>query len=255
VRPEAYHLLASRQRDYWWHRARRAMCAAALRRFDLPEQCRWIDVGCGTGGNLGLIDAWRPELVAGVDLSPLALNYACLEAPGARLVRADITRGLPFADAAFDLATIFNVLYHDWVNSEVAVLREVQRVVRPGGLALITEPAFPSLAREMDVAVMGGQRYRLREFAAICRAAGFEVILSSYFTSFGAPMILAIKLSQRLLAVARPKRTAIPLDMRPLNRALNRVLFALAHAEGRAIARGHYFPFGVSLCCLCRKAG
>jgi SAM-dependent methyltransferase len=253
VRPETYHLLAGRQRTYWWHRARRAMCAALLRRQGLREGCRWLDLGCGPGGNLELLQSWHPELVVGMDLSPIALGLAGREAPSARLVRGDITEGLPFADDAFDIATIFNVLYHEWVASELSVLVELRRVLRPGGLALITEPAFPVLAREMDTAAMGSCRYRLAAFRELCRSAGLEVVLGNHFTSFGAALLLAMKGAGRLTAAWRGHETTPAPDMKPVNPLVNQILYGAALMEAQGVVRGLPVPFGTTLICLARR--
>src|SRR5262249_32618986 len=136
-----YDLVAAREDAYWWHRARRAMAAGLLARFGLGPRSRTIDLGCGTGGHLAVSSAVPPTLPAGVDLSPLALDRARRRFPGAPFVRADVTRGLPFRDETVHAVTVFNVLYHTWIADEVPVLRDVARILRPGGLLLATEPA------------------------------------------------------------------------------------------------------------------
>lgn len=253
MKPEAYHMIAARDRDYWWNHARRFMASALLRRYGLAQGCRFLDLGCGPGGNLAMLDALRPSLVAGIDLSPIAIDFARQRAPDARLVRADINAGLPFTAAAFDAVTIFNVLYHSWMPSETAVLNEVFRVLRPGGLALITEPAFSVLEREMDEVAMGRRRYRLREIAALCRTARLDVVFGSYFTSFGFPILLALKLAKR---VRRPKRvegTAQAADMNALPPLVNAAMYQAARLEARLITAGVRMPFGVTLVCLARR--
>jgi SAM-dependent methyltransferase len=253
VKPEAYAMLAARQQTYWWHRARRLMSLELLRRFGLKPACRWLDVGCGPGTNLTMLDALRPSLTVGVDLSPIGLDFARQSAPAARLVRTDLKEALPFADASFDLVTIFNVLYHRWMPSEEAVLSEVFRILRPGGLLLMTEPALPSLAREMDELTMGRRRYNLADIRALCRRARLDLLLDSYFTSFGVPALLAIKLVSRLF---RQKHRALnndAADMKPLTRLPNAALFGLAHLEGALVVAGMRMPFGVTLVCLARR--
>lgn len=253
MHPQTYRMLAEREETYWWHQARRAMSLGLLRRHGLAAGCRWLDLGCGPGGNLRLLDALRPELVVGVDLYPDALASAHQKAPRASLVRADISRRLPFADAAFDVATTFNVLYHAWIASEADVLAEIKRLLRPGGLMLVTEPAFSILAREMDTAAMARRRYRSGEFAALCRAAGFEVVLATYFTSFGFPLLLGMKALRSLRAGWSHEPSGPSADMRPLSPTLNGVMHGLATIEARAIEAGIPMPFGTTLVCLARR--
>jgi SAM-dependent methyltransferase len=251
--PETYRMLAARQDSYWWHRARRSMSRALLRRHGLPARLRWLDLGCGPGGNLHMLEALSPALVAGLDLSPLALELAQRAAPDAALLRGDISRGLPFADGSFDLVTVFNVLCHSWVASELAVLREITRVLRPGGLLLATEPAFAALFRDMDVAAMATRRYRCSGFASLCRAAGFDVRFATYFASFGFPILLLLKAASRLRALGRGAIKAPAADMKPLNHVVNGLLYRVAALEAWAIGRGAHMPFGTTLVCVARK--
>lgn len=248
--PEAYQMLAERQHTYWWHRARRSTALSLLCRYGLTPECRWVDVGCGPGGNLHMLDPLHPREVVGVDLSPTALSLAAKIAPSATLVPADINEHLPFENSSFDVATIFNVLYHQWVRSEGAVLSEVGRIVRPGGLLLLTEPAFDVLRRELDDAVMTRRRYRLGDFDGLLRIAGFELLFASYFTSFGFPLLVAAK----YLRGRRPgtTRTCAP-DMRPLPSVVNKAFFSAAMLEGRALARGVHMPFGTTLIVVARR--
>lgn len=251
MRPETYRRLADRQKTYWWHRARRTLALALLRRYGLRSGCRWLDLGCGPGGNFGMLDALRPQLVAGVDVSPIALELARLHAPAAMLVQADLNDRLPFDDAAFDVVTIFNVLYHGWVKSEAAVLAEAARVLRSGGLLLFTEPAFDALRREMDEEVMTRRRYRNADFDPWLRAAGFETLFSSYFTSFGVPILLASKLFKRGKQTPQPAEHAI--DMRPIPAPVNAAFEALARVEAGALARGLRLPAGTTLVRVARR--
>ena len=253
---ETYHRLAARQESYWWHCARRLMSGDLLRRHTRAVRgCRCIDLGCGPGGNLGLLELLDPALIVGVDVSPLALDLARDGRPGAALVRADISRDLPFADNTFDVVTIFNVLYHSWIPSDAAVLAEVRRILRPGGVALFTEPAFQILSRPMDELGMARRRYRLGEFKGLCQSAGLEVVFASYFTSFGATILLALKagawLGTWFGARAAP---ALYSDTKPLRRTLNRALYGTAWLEAQLISRGVRIPLGTTLVCLARRS-
>lgn len=252
MRPEAYQMLAEREDDYWWHCARRVMSLDLLRRHGVQAGSRWLDLGCGTGGNLGLLDAINPSLVLGLDVSPIALNIARTKRPRTLLVRADVSRVLPFYDATFDTVTAFNVLCHSWIESDTAVIGEIARVLRPGGVFLLTEPAFSILSREMDVAAMARRRYRCREIVDMCRSANLQPRLASYFTSFGFPLLLAWKLVAELKSGGRNKNESAP-DMAPIHPALNKLLRSLAVLESKGIVRGLRLPFGTTIVCVTQK--
>ena len=60
---------------------------------------------------------------------------------------------------------------------------------------MITEPAFAVLSRELDEAAMGHRRYRIADIAILIERAGLRIAQTSYFTSFGFPLLLAMKLN------------------------------------------------------------
>ncbi len=182
-----------------------------------------------------MLDSLNPTLVVGVDLSPVALSLAAKAAPSATLVRADINQRLPFVDDSFDVATIFNVLYHQWVRDEGAVLAEVARTLRPGGLIFLTEPAFDSLRREMDDIAMTRRRYHTVDFDRWLDVAGFETLFSTYFTSFGYPILLAAKYINGIRS--GPLKRGQALDVRPLPKLANEALAFTATLENFALSR------------------
>jgi len=95
-------------------------------------QGRVVDVGCGAGAVAKAVKRARPDLeVFGCDLSKSAL--AAAQGPSAEGVdfRLATAERLPFADRELDFVWIFDVLEH--VESPEVVLREVFRVLRPGG--------------------------------------------------------------------------------------------------------------------------
>ncbi len=252
MRPEIFKFLAEKQNTYWWNRARRAMGEALLRRYGVPESGCWLDLGCGTGGNLRIADSFHPDISVGVDISDLALELAQSSSPRSSLVRADVSVGLPFADYSFDVVTIFNVIYHEWIKDDAQALVEVGRVMRPGGFLLITEPAFPILARDWDKAVMGARRYRRGQLVSLCERAGLRLQFSSYFTSFGFPILIASKILKRLRG-SQPDSERRD-EARHLPRFLNESLFSMATIEARIIRLGLPIPFGITVLVLARRA-
>lgn len=244
---DSYRMLAHRQDFYWWHRARRSLSRALLLRHGLKKGARWLDLGCGPGANLAMLEDEAPSQVIGLDLSPLALALARKARPGTQLIRADLNQPLPFRDGSFDLVTIYNVLYHQWITSELTILREVRRVLVPGGLLLLTEPAFPILARRLDIAVMTRRRYVEKEFDDLFARSGLQPLFGSYFASFGYPLVLANK----KLAGGDGRASAV--DMHPLSRLANWALLAAATLEGMVIQRGLKMPFGTTLMKIARR--
>jgi SAM-dependent methyltransferase len=92
---------------------------------------RVLDVGCGAGSVAKAVKRERPDLeVFGCDLSESALATAGVDSGGVDFRPATAER-LPFGDGEFDFVWIFDVLEH--VDDPELVLREVHRVLKPGG--------------------------------------------------------------------------------------------------------------------------
>jgi ubiquinone/menaquinone biosynthesis C-methylase UbiE len=100
-----------------------------------PEKyLRWIDVGCGNGAFTEvLIERCSPVAVAGVDPSEAQLAFARTR-PGAKLAQFRIAdaQSLPFADAAFDAASM--ALAITFIPDAQKAVKEMARVVKPGGV-------------------------------------------------------------------------------------------------------------------------
>jgi SAM-dependent methyltransferase len=115
------------------------------------NRTRVLDVGCGAAPGLRYLGE-RGVSAVGVDVSAAALAAARQILPNARLVRCDLDRGLPFVPGDFDLVLMSEVVEH--VADLPLVLREVRRVLRPGGALVLTTPNLWDVRRA--VAALGG---------------------------------------------------------------------------------------------------
>jgi len=105
--------------------------------FDRNPAARLLDVGSADGAITGMF-AHRigTRDVTAMDIVPE--NIAACEARGYTGVTADITRPFPFPDNTFDVVTASHCIEH--VADTDALLREIQRVLRPGGYTVIATP-------------------------------------------------------------------------------------------------------------------
>jgi SAM-dependent methyltransferase len=128
LRTQAYaHLqpLAARVSIYQWQRDRVDLPALALA--ELAETTGTVlDAGCGLGTYVDRLRAERPD----VRVLPLDLST------GMRPEVVGDVQALPLADASADAALAMHMLYH--VPDIAAAVRELRRVVRPGGLLLVS---------------------------------------------------------------------------------------------------------------------
>jgi SAM-dependent methyltransferase len=103
----------------------------------LPPDARVLDIGCGNGLPIakGLLTA--DVQVVGIDSAPKMLARFRSNLPGTPAVRA-VAQCLPFADATFDGAVAWGVMFHLPQAEEIKVVASVARVLKPGGSFLFT---------------------------------------------------------------------------------------------------------------------
>jgi SAM-dependent methyltransferase len=143
VRPAAFHR----------PRLRSPVLPAVDRLFQryIRSGFRCLDVGCGDGraGGLGL----KPYGVEylGVDISQNAVEAA--RARGLDAFQIADSTALPFADAEFDAALCLEVIEH--LMYPQLTLAEIFRVLKPGGVLLLTTPNVAYWRRRLDLALLG----------------------------------------------------------------------------------------------------
>jgi SAM-dependent methyltransferase len=228
---------------HWWFVGRRRILLQVLDRYvGRGGALRILDVGCGTGTMLSHLAAFGK--------AQEAVGY-CRER-GLVDVSLGEAANLPFPDLSFDLVTALDVVEH--LDDDVSALREMGRVLRPGGHLLVTVPAHRFMWGDQDEVNMHKRRYVAGELRERLTSTGFEVLRVSYINAFLFPPIATVRLVRRLQRRLQPA-TAAKSDFRfPAPRPLNFLLAALFGAEAPIVRRVN-IPFGVSILALARKPG
>ena len=239
-----YPILFRVEQSHWWHIGRRKILASFVEdicRRVTDRRPRILDVGCGTGANLIMLSKYGDA--EGVDISEDALAF-CRER-GLDKVRLGAGEALPYEDATFDLVTAFDVVEH--MDDDLAGLSEMQRVLRPGGRALLFVPTFMFLWGVQDDVSHHRRRYRLPHLRRVLEQAGFEIERTTYANiTFFLPILLMRKL-MRLTGIKTESENNINVP------ALNGVLGRMFGAESWFL-RYMNLPFGVSGLCVAKKS-
>jgi SAM-dependent methyltransferase len=146
-----------------------------------------LDAGCGTGGLIRRLAHRHPNWRwTGVDLEPLACELS-RQRCAANIVQGSVG-ALPFSDESFDAAVCSDVLYH--LDDDLATVREIFRVLRPGGVVVINVPAHRWLWSYHDVTVHGRRRYDRGELRRKLVEAGFKPAVLTHWNALPLPLVI-----------------------------------------------------------------
>jgi len=243
MQQHTYSIMYQVEERHWWFVGRRAIIesflAAVIGQIG-KRRPRILDVGCGTGANLQMLGAYG--VAEGVDVSDEALEFC--RARGLAKVKHGAAESLPYEDASFDLVTALDVVEH--LDDDDAGLKEMQRVLRPRGRALLFVPAFMFLWGVQDDISHHRRRYTAGELQMKLRAAGLTPERITYANvTFFLPILMGRWL-MRLTGVRPASENNITIS------GLNGVLGKILGSE-RWWLRKLSFPFGVSIVCVARK--
>jgi ubiquinone/menaquinone biosynthesis C-methylase UbiE len=237
---------AAEQRHFWFRGFRRFVRQMLAQASDGRRRpLRLLDCGCGTGANLMMLGDFGQAF--GFDLTARGLEFG--RSSGlTRIARASIT-AIPFPAATFDVATSFDVLYSLTDEQETAALREMHRVLVPGGALIVNVAALDMLKGQHSVFSAELRRYDRPRLRKALEAAGFSIVRLTYTNATLFPFIALVRLAQRTFGSASDPR---PGDLTVPAAPVNALFSGLLAAEASAL-KVIDMPFGSSLLCLATR--
>ena len=231
--------------------ATRTQAINQLHRHLPPGRVAIMEVGCSGGYFIRLLAATFPEaVVVGADY-PLAFITRLAETlDDIPLIQFDLTV-CPLPDNAFDAVILLQVIEH--IEDHEAAMRQLFRIVKPGGVILLEVPAGRHLYDAFDEYVGHFRRYDMAGLTALVQNAGFEVLDRSHLGFFLYPAFWSTK---RMNQIRAPKtaearremvRGLIKTSMRP-----GRVGGVLMKIE-EWLRQRIYLPFGMRCLMTARK--
>ena len=245
MNPDEYLNLASVEQQHWFYAGKRRIVQSWIHRcHPLKPADRLADCGAGTGI---FADEMRAACqVVAVDDFEESLQLLCARLGKDKVLKGSCT-ALPLTDNSVDVLTALDVIEH--VQDDLAALREFRRVLRPGGIAVITVPALMSLWSDWDVALHHYRRYDAQALRKII-PPGFEVQHFNYVNVAVLPVVFLVRkfraVKQRL-GVKVSSRSEDKIPPRWLNRFLQ-WLFVWTACQTKI-----KFPAGVGLIAVLRK--
>jgi len=233
--------------NHWWYVGLHDLVITLCKTQFSQRPVKVLDAGCGTGGLLTILSK-AGHAVEGFDLSEVALNF-CRERGLSNTFKADINDWIP-SPGSYNLITLMDVLYHEWVHDEIKVLRTLAGGLKENGLLMANYPAFPILSRQHDKAVMTRERYTKKTLKAKLSEASLTPVILSYRLPHAFLFLLFLRLyeaSKKNQVEAKSDIAEIPSSF------INQTLVKIGKLENRIIAKGVSIPFGSSLFVVAKK--
>lgn len=233
MKSDMFTFIAHAEDEHWWFSARADILLEVL------GQCthsidKLLDIGCGTGYFLSKAKSIAKDLY-GVD--PATYETTRFN---------DIVNGtiedIPLESDTFDCVTCLDVLEH--IKDPTLGLNEIKRVLKPGGIAVITVPACQFLYGPHDLANDHYRRFSRKSFTDLVDD-DFEIVKSTYFNSLLFPIEAGVRLLERLTRRCITNGTSD-------NSLVNKLFFKIFDSE-KIWLRKHTYCMGISYLAVLRK--
>jgi len=240
-----YKTLFECEDDYWWYVGLRSFIRPYLKGCHRPkEKIKLLDAGCGTGG---FLNQNLHTLSYGIDISSEAINF-CKKRNISNLMQASVS-DLPFKSRSFDIVICLDVLYHIRVQDGIKALKELNRVLCPGGTLILHLPAYEFLRSTHDQAIHSGHRFTMRELKYKLIKCGFDVKKISYRNFLIFPLII---LKRFMIKNTKSNQGKVKSDLKKLPHFINQFLTQILLLENK-FTSSFNLPYGLSLFCVAQK--
>lgn len=245
-----YRIEGEVHEDHWWYAGRRKLLSDSfdfLLKLDGRQFFDTVyDIGCSTVGNARCI---KPKVNTLIGVEPnagacraIAEKYKEYQT----VINSDLEHLQIDSLKKADVAIAMDVFEH--LENDNEGIKIFGNLVKSGGYAIVTVPAFMSLWGFQDVVSNHYRRYTLRQLTRLLEGSGFKVLKKSYFNTFLFPIVW---IWRKISKYWKPKKLESENQINTVFvNALVKILFKL---EIHLIKLGLCLPFGVSAYIVAKK--
>ena len=242
MNPEEYDNMARVEREHWFYTGKRSIARWAIRTFAAArDDATLLDCGAGTG-------CFALEMTATHQVSVLDDHAESLTLLREKFSESQVHEGsaskMPLPDASVDVITLLDVLEH--VEDDVAAVAEIHRVLKPGGVLVLTVPAMMQLWSNWDEVLHHFRRYHRAGLRSMFTSENWTVEHIKYMNTMVFPLVW---LARKLRGKDGSTRSEEYVPPGWIN-GLLRWVFVQS-----AVSRWWPAPFGVGLLLVVRRKG
>ena len=238
-----YQQIFDVEKVHWWFCGRRKIIEQILKKHMSTTVDVALDIGSGTGLNSLIIGEFANK-VEGLEMSPEAIRLSALRAPNLVVKEGSFPESQ--LEKQYDLISLFDVLEH--IKDDQKSINRIGEALKPGGLAVLTIPAYPWLWSEHDKTLHHFRRYRKQDLVNLVnQAGGLKIEYMSYFNTTLFLPIIAFRGLRNLLHFNNHKTDDF-LVPKTLNTLLEKIF-----AFDRVLLKRKWCPFGISIVMVLKK--
>lgn len=233
------------EKHHWLMKVRRMIIVDNLQKYfsKKPSETKILDFGCGSGIFVDELQK-KGYQTSGIDISEEAIKYG--ELRGIKNLSIQDSHKLNFPDKNFDAVLSMDVLEH--LEDESWAIKEVERILKPGGKFIIMVPAYQFLWGVQDEVAHHYRRYTLGAIKKKIFSSGkLKINHATYFNTLLFLPIAFVRIASKIFGF---KKRQSDFDLN--NPFIDKIFFSIFNFERKLL---HFikFPFGVSILLVLEK--